>query len=206
MKDLYYKNKISCLDLLSLISEERFDIETSERLIKNYENMFLGKSTELDEIFYAIKELCIHIKIDSLYQNTKKEKDLYPVFDKNIGYIFDNSVSIIEIKNHPDHIPDRWIQFKNYNIPIEFKLHSFNIAAKRQLRRYIDFYKCKLGIAIGDKLTTNLDDDMLFINIKDLDKEKVILDRTTLEKRIGGGIRAAKTKEIASLKGSDSNE
>lgn len=42
-------------------------------------------------------------------------------------------------------------------------------------------------------------------NIRKL-KEKVILDRTTLEKRIGGGIRAAKTKEIASLKGSDSNE
>lgn len=42
-------------------------------------------------------------------------------------------------------------------------------------------------------------------NIRKL-KEKVILDRTTLEKRIGGGIRAAKTKEIASLKGNDSNE
>ena len=42
-------------------------------------------------------------------------------------------------------------------------------------------------------------------NIRKL-KEKVVLDRTTLEKRIGGGIRAAKTKEIASLKGSDSNE
>lgn len=42
-------------------------------------------------------------------------------------------------------------------------------------------------------------------NIRKL-KEKVILDRTTLEKRIGGGIRAAKTKEIVSLKGSDSNE
>lgn len=42
-------------------------------------------------------------------------------------------------------------------------------------------------------------------NIRKL-KEKVILDRTTLEKRISGGIRAAKTKEIAFLKGSDSNE
>ena len=42
-------------------------------------------------------------------------------------------------------------------------------------------------------------------NIRKL-KEKVILDRTTLEKRISGGIRAAKTKEIASLKGRDSNE
>lgn len=37
-------------------------------------------------------------------------------------------------------------------------------------------------------------------NIRKL-KEKVILDRTTLEKRISGGIRAAKTKEIISLRG-----
>lgn len=42
-------------------------------------------------------------------------------------------------------------------------------------------------------------------NIRKL-KERVILDRTTLEKRISGGIRAAKTKEIASLKGNDTNE
>lgn len=41
-------------------------------------------------------------------------------------------------------------------------------------------------------------------NIRKL-KEKVILDRTTFEKRISGGIRAAQTKEIASLRG-DINE
>lgn len=37
-------------------------------------------------------------------------------------------------------------------------------------------------------------------NVKKLEKQ-VILDRTTLEKRISGGEKAAKTKKISELKG-----
>lgn len=42
-------------------------------------------------------------------------------------------------------------------------------------------------------------------NIRKL-KEQVIIDRTTLEKRISGGEKAAKTREIASLKRGDNNK
>lgn len=199
MNDLYFNNKISCFDLLSLISEEKYNVENAEKLLKNYEYMFLGKNEYFDEIFYALKELCLHIKINCLYSNTEKEKSLYPIFDRNITTLSDNCLEVVKIKNNSRHIPDRWVRFEDYDLPVEFKLHSFNISAKEQLRRYIDYYGSKLGIAIGEKLTTELDEDMIFISIDEMKKEQVILDRTTLEKRISGGIKASQTKKIEQL-------
>ena len=84
MYDIFYKNKISCLDLLSLISEEKYDIDLVDKLIKNYEIMFLGKNECFDEIFYSLRELCIRIKIELLTHKKEDERSLYPIFDKNI--------------------------------------------------------------------------------------------------------------------------
>lgn len=120
-----------------------------------------------------------------LYENTKTElfnyilscgvtyeKELYKIFDKNIYKLFDNKVQVIKYKNSNKYKPDRWIKYDDCIIPVEFKRYSFTDDSKKQLKKYIDYYGSKFGIAIGAELKTILDNNMMFISIYDLNAGK----------------------------------
>lgn len=88
-------------------------------------------------------------------------------------------------------------------IPVEFKLREFNNSALTQLNRYINFYNCEYGIAIGSELTIELLNNIWFISLSDINNGniyKILSDvRTTLEKRVSGGQKAYMSKRIEEL-------
>lgn len=73
-------------------------------------------------------------------------------------------------------------------IPVEFKLREFNNSALTQLNRYINFYNCEYGIAIGSELTIELLNNIWFISLSDINNGniyKILSDvRTTLENEL----------------------
>ena len=111
-----------------------------------------------------------------------REQDIYPIFNHAIGFIdrpffFVGSKEITPVYNHKmdkANRPDAWVRlglFEDCELaPVEIKLHEFNITALRQLLRYLDFYKCNYGIAVGERLTTEIPNNIFFVSIKELDK------------------------------------
>ena len=75
---------------------------------------------------------------------------------------------LVERKNNRHHIPDAWLKENEEYIPVEVKLNNFNATALRQLIRYMEFYDCKNGVAVGDKLTVELPDNIQFVSNKEL--------------------------------------
>lgn len=75
---------------------------------------------------------------------------------------------LVERENNRHHIPDAWLKENDEYIPVEVKLNNFNASALRQLKRYMEFYDCKNGVAVGDKLTVELPDNIQFVSNKEL--------------------------------------
>ena len=98
----------------------------------------------------------------------RTEKDIYSLFERNYQYILGGNYKIVKIKNDTCHKPDFWLKTNFETIPVEIKLHNFDKKALQQLLRYINFYNCKHGIAVGEKLTAELPDNISFISIDSL--------------------------------------
>lgn len=104
---------------------------------------------------------------------------LHRMYKKNEFYYQDSfcksvpkllpTMKVVTVKVDGKNIPDAWLQDEYGNvIPVEVKLHDFNSAAKKQLERYIQIYHTNYGIAVGEKLTTSLPDNMFFISLSDI--------------------------------------
>ena len=128
--------------------------------------------------YYIMKEYCNSERFDyTLYKLavnafrtlTLKEKNEYSVhtlFKENYSKFYEGE--IIYHKNNPRHIPDAWVEKDGECIPVEMKRYCFDKQALEQLTRYINFYNCKHGIAVGEKLTVKLPDNIIFISIDSL--------------------------------------
>ena len=86
-------------------------------------------------------------------------KDVYPKI---------KNVEIVDRKHDGRNIPDAWVKDKEEYIPVEVKLQHFDKSALNQLQRYMRAYKCSKGIAVAEKLTVELPENISFISHKDL--------------------------------------
>lgn len=100
------------------------------------------------------------------------EKDVHSWFRKNIRNVLSDDYKIAERKNDRRHVPDVWIKWRSEFIPVEIKLHDFDPRHLQQLIRYMDFYKCFKGIAVGRKLNCVLPDNVKFIQFN----QKEVMD------------------------------
>lgn len=188
------------IEILATVIEESFEEpNTALKLLNAYNKLYPCQSDEMNMITVATT-LITH---RNLVETFPKERDYYKIFDDKIKEFQDSKIFIIEKKNHPKHIPDRWMNIYSNIIPVEFKLNSFNGSALKQLQRYIKFYNCDYGIAIGSRLTIKLPDNIWFIALSDINNGniyKILTDiRTTLEKRVSGGQKAYMSKRIEEL-------
>jgi hypothetical protein len=62
--------------------------------------------------------------------------------------------------------PDIFLCINNELCVGEVKPHNFRDANVNKLRMYIETYGTRIGYAFGLKLTGELDDNMIFINIE----------------------------------------
>lgn len=118
-------------------------------------------------LMYPFLKHCVREHILRIWKDTQlKEYDLYDWFEDNFYKIFSNKFKTIPRNkiNEPHNQADAWIKYKDILIPVEIKLHDFNTKALLQLKRYMDFYKCKYGVAIANEQNCTLPKNILFIN------------------------------------------
>ena len=66
--------------------------------------------------------------------------------------------------------PDSWVEIDNEIVPVEMKKAKFDRKALAQLQRYIEVYKTSKGVAVGDELTVELPDNIIFVSKKEVEK------------------------------------
>ncbi|KYG89036.1 hypothetical protein A0U40_13495 [[Bacillus] sp. KCTC 13219] len=97
------------------------------------------------------------------------EKAAYRWFENNLKTLFGAGYSIVKRKNDAKHKPDFWLSKDDEYIPVEVKLHAFNEKALKQLVRYMNFYKCESGVAVGKTLDCDLPKNIKFISFETKD-------------------------------------
>lgn len=96
----------------------------------------------------------------------KREFYYQDLFNKNYSKV--RKGKVVKNKCNGKDIPDSWVFRDGHLIPVEVKLNSFDKKALKQLNRYIKVYGCKYGIAVANKLTTELPKEIEFISHNEL--------------------------------------
>jgi hypothetical protein len=102
------------------------------------------------------------------FNNNKNENDLHHLFNQNIKKIFGEDAEMINKQSDGRNLPDSWVSLGGSEIPVEMKMGKFNSKAMKQLKRYMDNYGCKAGIAVGSELTTPIPSNVKFISNEQL--------------------------------------
>lgn len=134
-------------------------------IIKMAEGMY---AKYRDETF---DELCNCVQDFIIYKDIQKDELYYQeIFKNNCKKILGENYEIYDKKNLLRKRPDAWVIYENSEIPVEMKLRDFNYASLEQLLGYISMYGCKNGIAIGERLTTELPKNIKFVELKKIKK------------------------------------
>ena len=91
-----------------------------------------------------------------------------------VSWFFENlnellpGASKIDKKSDNKNIPDGFIRFEENIYPVEVKRSNFDNKALQQLKRYIDAYGSKKGVAVARELTCDIPENIIFVkaNIK----------------------------------------
>lgn len=76
------------------------------------------------------------------------------------------------VTDHPANgkdIPDAWVLKGDSLIPVEVKFGNFDKKALKQLRRYMNAYSSKSGIAVARQATVTLPHNIDFVSLKELE-------------------------------------
>jgi len=84
---------------------------------------------------------------------------------ENLPYLLPEA-KIVSHPSSPACRPDFWFEVAGGVYPVEVRKASFGSAAVKQLRRYMAVYETAQGYAVAPKLTTDLDEGMVFIKCK----------------------------------------
>lgn len=135
------------------------------KIIKMAEDLYAKyKDDTFDELCNCVQDLIIY---ESMQKNELYYQD---VFKNNCKEILGAEYEIYDKKDLFRKRPDAWVIHKSAEIPVEMKLRDFNDAALEQLLNYISMYNCKSGIAIGEKLTTKLPENIMFFELNKIKK------------------------------------
>lgn len=89
----------------------------------------------------------------AVYYNALREFDFNEYYYQGLFKRYASEVlpgcKIIKRGNNNKHVPDSWVSIDGEAVPVEVKLGDFDKIAMRQLKRYMDFYKCSQGVAVG---------------------------------------------------------
>lgn len=162
--------KIDKYDLLAAASNE-LSVEGALEIIEIADYLY-GTSNE-DYTYFSLRN-CVYENI--MWEKSSRTELYYQsVFKSHIKEILGDDYELIKKTSDNKNIPDAWVCYNNKMIPVEMKIGNFDDKALKQLFRYMNKYNANDGIAIGDKLTVELPNNIRFIPIsivKNLDKYK----------------------------------
>lgn len=154
--------ELSAVEVLEITAEVAMYMAADGDLLQAV-NLVSDIFEELDAV---VLESCISQLL--LKAATVREKDIHSLFKKNYKTVLGKDCKIIKRKNDLHYIPDFWIKKDSQVIPVECKLYEFDKKALSQLLRYMDFYGCSHGVAVGKKLTCEIPDTITFISTSQL--------------------------------------
>ena len=117
---------------------------------------------------WAFNELYGTVAMDITRHWIETEASLYTRFEEKAPEILGGDAKIVRVKVKPKHRPDSWVRMNGNNIPVEIKLGKFDAKALKQLQRYMSVYESSLGIAVGERATVDLPENVIFISTKEL--------------------------------------
>lgn len=158
--------KLNRFDLLAMASKIASDNEKLAWQIMNIASMMFHPQS--DSTFNTLYEA---VATEITLKNIETEATLYQRFANAVKKLFGENAEIIKKQNNQRHQPDLWIKVNGHDIPVEIKLHSFDKKALKQLQRYMNFYNCQKGIAVGSCLKVELPENIVFISKKELEEE-----------------------------------
>ena len=135
---------------------------------KDSANLILKNASALyhhrgDVVFNELYEAAFErIARDFYFKNEFYYQDLFKEKAEELGY-----GKIVSHKDNSKHKPDAWINRNDELIPVECKLHDFDAKALKQLTRYMTFYHAEHGIAVANRLTVDLPDNIEFVSFSD---------------------------------------
>jgi len=165
---VYAEERSSRYDMLGMICEieDKKEAWKAMRLVSELYH-------PLDDVTF--NRLYDIVAMDLTWKHIKNENHIHDLFKKKIN-ILDPTIKVIDKKSNRKHVPDCWIEQNSKEIPVEIKLRYFGKTQTKQLLRYIKFYKCPYGIAVGVKLTVKLPKNIRYISIEDLKNAPLALD------------------------------
>lgn len=92
------------------------------------------------------------------------ESALYPIFAEWHAELIPGSV-IVTAPRMDGNVPDFMVEVGGRVRPVEIKRGNFDLAAVRQLQRYMDVCGADIGYAVAPALTATLPDHMRFLEI-----------------------------------------
>ena len=110
------------------------------------------------------------VAIDIARRFQRNEFYYHEIFKKNISKVLGADAKVVKRKNNSHNFPDVWMQINNQYVPVEIKLHDFDLKALNQLSRYMNVYNCAYGIASAERLVVELPSNITFVSFKDLEK------------------------------------
>lgn len=150
---------------LNYFVEAGYDSKTKEELravIERYVKYKNGEDFvwEFPFILDSIMTNLIHLE----HCLCGSEFSLHKKFRENVNILIPGS-KIFKHKDNKAHHPDFWIDLNGEVYPVEIKLQKFDNMAKRQLLRYMYFYKKNKGFAVAPILKTELPENITFIEL-----------------------------------------
>ena len=95
------------------------------------------------------------------------EFDIHRWFAKNFKTILGSDYELSNFKSNPKHQPDVWLVKESELVPVEIKSGDFTGKGLSQLKRYMDFYGTRDGIAVARGLKCELQQNIKFLNYKE---------------------------------------
>lgn len=156
------------IDLYELVSEMSYEVHKyglSNLLdLVNLAKSITPKKKELPFLENSIRELILR----NFQNGLSNEFDIHDLARSNLTKVIPGC-KIIKRRNNPQHQPGLWISIGAEKIPVEVKLHDFDLKALEQLERYMQFYKSKKGVGVARSISIKLPSNIKFISIEELE-------------------------------------
>lgn len=163
--DGHFFDYVDLLDSASKLAySSGFDVK-QKLLLVDLAISIAPSTKELGFMEHAVR----HLILINHEHDKPNEFHIHKLAKQNLSKVI-TGLEIIEKNNNPKHQPDLWAKRGNEEIPVEIKLNGFNSKALNQLKRYMKFYECNQGLAIGESLDTELPKNIQFISIKELER------------------------------------
>ena len=135
-----------------------------DQLNENLRLLELAEDLLPDKFEFPFLRHACQEKIMRNFMDTRiSEKDVHEWFKKNVKTVLGSDYQIVKRKNDPRHIPDFWLKRSGSYVPVEIKLHGFDLKHLSQLQRYMDFYECAEGVAVAKELNCDLPGNVKFV-------------------------------------------